>query len=235
MMNDKKHCNKVTEAAEAAKGAPKFKGGFDETITAENVIKMGEHIALKALKTCYQASGGAPFVDFLFRSLVGDLNGAKHDFATPFSIAYDIADEAINFLCGYIGKKLSDPIDGETLDKKGNPVSILRACFRAVNRYIYGEKKRDFKRVYVENLETGAYIPVPYGWSIDDAESLKAVKKIVNELRLSSREFTFLKYRLRGYSLDKIAEVMGTKRGTVNVYRQRVIAKAERIGLSPSF
>lgn len=257
MMNDKKHCNKVNEAAEAAKGAPKFKGGkgntlpltafaivldgverdkggLDEAITAESVAEMGEHIALKALKTCYQASGGAPFVDFLFRSLVGDLNGAKHDFATPFSIAYDIADEAINFLCGYIGKKLSDPIDGETLDKKGNPVSILRACFRAVNRYIYGEKKRDFKRVYVENLETGAYIPVPYGWSIDDAESLKTIKKIIKDMKLSVQEYKFLKYRLRGYSLDKIAEVMGKKRGTVNVYRQRVIAKAERIGLSPS-
>ncbi len=229
MMNDKKQCNKVSKAAEKA-SAPEV----SESITAENVIEIGERVAVKALKTCYQASGGAPFVDFLFRSLIGDLNGARHDFMTPFSIAYDIADEAINFLCGHIGKKLSDPIDGETLDKKGNPVSILRACFRAVNRYIYGEKKRDFKRVYVENLETGAYIPVPYGWSIDDAESLKAVQKIVNEMHLSAKELTFLKYRLRGYSLDKIAEVMGAKRGTVNVYRQRVIAKAERIGLSPS-
>lgn len=228
-MNDKKQCNKVSKAAEKA-SAPEV----SESITAENVIEIGERVAVKALKTCYQASGGAPFVDFLFRSLIGDLNGAMHDFMTPFSIAYDIADEAINFLCGHIGKKLSDPIDGETLDKKGNPVSILRACFRAVNRYIYGEKKRDFKRVYVENLETGAYIPVPYGWSIDDAESLKAVQKIVNEMHLSAKELTFLKYRLRGYSLDKIAEVMGAKRGTVNVYRQRVIAKAERIGLSPS-
>ena len=228
-MNDKKQCNKVSKAAEKA-SAPEV----SESITAENVIEIGERVAVKALKTCYQASGGAPFVDFLFRSLIGDLNGARHDFMTPFSIAYDIADEAINFLCGHIGKKLSDPIDGETLDKKGNPVSILRACFRAVNRYIYGEKKRDFKRVYVENLETGAYIPVPYGWSIDDAESLKAVQKIVNEMHLSAKELTFLKYRLRGYSLDKIAEVMGAKRGTVNVYRQRVIAKAERIGLSPS-
>lgn len=229
MKNDKKQCNKVSKAAEKA-SAPEV----SESITAENVIEIGERVAVKAIKTCYQASGGAPFVDFLFRSLIGDLNGAKHDLMTPFSIAYDIADEAINFLCGHIGKKLSDPIDGETLDKKGNPVSILRACFRAVNRYIYGEKKRDFKRVYVENLETGAYIPVPYGWSIDDAESLTTVKKIVNEMHLSSKEFTFLKYRLRGYSLDKIAEVMGTRRGTVNVYRRRVIAKAERIGLSPS-
>ena len=51
-MNDKKQCNKVSKAAEKA-SAPEV----SESITAENVIEIGERVAVKALKTCYQASG----------------------------------------------------------------------------------------------------------------------------------------------------------------------------------
>lgn len=267
MKNGKKHCNKVNEAAEAAKGAPKFKGGegntlpfaavaividgverdksgLDETITAENVVKIGECVALKALKTCFMSgklkkeddkteTGFFLVMYRLYASLIGDIVERKHDISAPLSDGYDVADIAISFLAERIGKRLSDKTDTDETDKDGNPISLLKACFRAVNRYIMGERRRLYKRVYLKDFENGAYIPAVKGWRIDDAETLKRVKKYIEEMHLSRQEHSFLKYRLCGYSLDKISKLMKVKRDTLNAVRSRVKAKAEKIGLSP--
>lgn len=268
MKNGKKHCNKVNKAAEAAKGAPKFKGGegntlpfaavaividgverdksgLDETITAESVVEMGERVAVKALKTCFTSGKlpnegdkmGAGYFLVMYRlytSLIGDIVERKHDISAPLSDGYDVASVAITFLSERIGKRLSDKTDTDETDRNGNPISLLKACFRAVNRYIMGERRRLYKRVYLKDFENGAYIPTVKGWRIDDAETLKRVKKYIDEMRLSRQEYNFLKYRLCGYSLEKIAKLMSVKRDTLNAVRSRVKAKAEKIGLFPS-
>lgn len=126
-----------------------------EIITADNVQTMGERIAVRALKTCYQ-KGGQPFIYALYCGLVADITENKKTGA-PLSDGYDIAQTASAYLCEYIGKTLQDKTtDGQT-DKDGQPVTILRACFRAVNRYIMGERQHDYKRVYVDEIdENGA-------------------------------------------------------------------------------
>ena len=112
-----------------------------EIITADNVQTMGERIAVRALKTCYQ-KGGQPFIYALYCGLVADITENKKA-GLPLSDGYDIAQTASAFLCEYIGKTLQDTTtDGQT-DKDGQPVTILRACFRAVNRYIMGESQHD--------------------------------------------------------------------------------------------
>ena len=204
-----------------------------EIITAENVQTMGECIAIKALKTYYQKSG-MPFIYSLYCGLVADITDNKKTGA-PLSDGYDIAQTASAFLCAYIGKRLDDTsADGQT-DKNGKPVTILRACFRAVNRYIKGERQYEYKRLYVDEIDENGntlYYEIPDEWDMPTAADYKTVTAKIAEMGLSMNEKKFLTYRLRGYSLAKIAPIMGVKRDTLNVYRKRIKDKAQKIGLT---
>ena len=204
-----------------------------EIITAENVQTMGECIAIKALKTCYQ-KGGQPFIYSLYCGLVADITENKKTGA-PLSDGYDIAQTASAFLCEHIGKTLQDTTtDGQT-DKNGKPVTILRACFRAVNRYIKGERQYEYKRLYVDEIDENGnalIYEIPEFWDMPTAADYKTVTAKIAEMGLSMNEKKFLTYRLRGYSLEKIAPIMGVKRDTLNVYRKRIKAKADKIGLT---
>ena len=205
-----------------------------EIITADNVQTMGERIAVRALKTCYQ-KGGQPFIYTLYCGLIADITENKKTGA-PLSDGYDIAQTACAYLCEYIGKGLHDKTtDGQT-DKDGQPVSILRACFRAVNRYIMGERQHDFKRVYVDDIdENGAtlYYEIPAEWDTPTATDYKRVADLIGQLDLPQRQKQVLRYRLRGLSVNATAQKMGvTKQAAQNLLR-KVQAKAKAIGLAP--
>ena len=208
-----------------------------EIITAENVQTIAERVAVRALKTCYQ-KGGQPFVHSLYCGLIADITENKKTGA-PLSDGYDIAQTATAFLCEYIGKPLSDPTtDGQT-DKSGNPVSILRACFRAVNRYIMSERQREYKRAYVDDEDESGnrlYYEIPDEWDIPTAADFRAVNELIADMRLSVNEKRFLSYRMRGMALDAIAQKMGATRNAVNMYRKRVKDKAHNVpALAPYF
>lgn len=204
-----------------------------EIITAENVQTMGERIAVRALKTCYQ-KGGQPFIYTLYCGLIADITENKKTGA-PLSDGYDIAQTACAYLCEYIGKTLQDTTtDGQT-DKDGNPVDVLRGCFRAVNHYIMGERQREYKRAYIDDLDENGnalIYEIPAFWDMPTATDYKTVTAKIAEMGLSMNEKKFLTYRLRGYSLEKIAPIMGVKRDTLNVYRKRLKDKAQKIGLT---
>lgn len=205
-----------------------------EIITADNVQTMGERIAVRALKTCYQ-KGGQPFIYSLYCGIVADITENKKTGA-PLSDGYDIAQTASAFLCDYIGKTLQDTTtDGQT-DKDGQPVSILRACFRAVNRYIMGERQREYKRAYVDEIDekTGAtlYYEIPEFWDIPTATDYKTVTAKIAEMGLSMNEKRVLTYRLRGVSLEGIARIIGADKRNVTTYLQRIRTKAQKIGLT---
>ena len=73
----------------------------DMVISAENVQKMGEVIALTCIKTVIVRSGKD--LHYLYKGLLRDMNRSKDDYS-PFSNAYDIAQEAMLFLCQHIGE-----------------------------------------------------------------------------------------------------------------------------------
>lgn len=212
-------------------------------ITAENVQTIAERIAVKALKTCL-TNGGKPnenkttsggnfnFLYSLYRDLIGDITERKRNPRAVLSDGYDIAQTAAALLCGYIGKGLHDNAGNGETDKNGNPVDILRATFRAVNRYIMGERQREYKRAYVDDTDeygNRLYYEIPDGWDIPTAADFRAVNEMIAALKLSQNEKRFLSYRMRGLSLDAIAQKMGIKRDTLNAYRKRVKDKARNV------
>lgn len=197
-----------------------------EIITADNVQTMGERIAVRALKTCYQ-KGGQPFIYALYCGLVADITENKKTGA-PLSDGYDIAQTASAYLCEYIGKTLQDKTtDGQT-DKDGQPVTILRACFRAVNRYIMGERQHDYKRVYVDEIdENGAtlYYEIPAEWDTPTATDYKHITAVIKALNLTSRQAQILRYRLSGKSIHQIADILKIHRKTLQEHMQALQRK----------
>lgn len=197
-----------------------------EIITADNVQTMGERIAVRALKTCYQ-KGGQPFIYALYCGLVADITENKKTGA-PLSDGYDIAQTTSAYLCEYIGKTLQDKTtDGQT-DKDGQPVTILRACFRAVNRYIMGERQHDYKRVYVDEIdENGAtlYYEIPAEWDTPTATDYKHITAVIKALNLTSRQAQILRYRLSGKSIHQIADILKIHRKTLQEHMQALQRK----------
>lgn len=204
-------------------------------ITPDNVQTIGERIAIRALKTCYQ-KGGQPFIYALYCGLIADITENKRTGA-PLSNGYDIAQTACAYLCEYIGKGLHDKTaDGQT-DKDGNPVDVLRGCFRAVNRYIMGERQREYKRVYVDEIDekTGAtlYYEIPEFYDIPTATDYKRVADLIGQLDLPQRQKQVLRYRLRGLSVNATAQKMGITKQAVQNLMRKLQAKAKAIGLAP--
>lgn len=109
----------------------------DMVISAENVQKMGEVIALTCIKTVIIRSGKD--LHYLYKGLLRDMNRTKDDYS-PFSNAYDIAQEAMLFLCQHIGEKLGD----DYTTKYGKVVTIKSACYRCADNYLQKQYTRHF-------------------------------------------------------------------------------------------
>ena len=79
------------------------KGVLDNNrvISAENVQRMGEVIALCAVKTVI-VRGGKDLHN-LYKGLLHDVNRSENDMSR-YSDGYDIAQEAMLFLCQHMGK-----------------------------------------------------------------------------------------------------------------------------------
>lgn len=198
----------------------------DEIITADNVQSLGERFAVKALKTYYQKSG-MPFVYSLYCGLIADITENKKTGA-PLSDGYDVAQTACAYLCEYIGKTLQDKTtDGQT-DKNGNPITVKTAVFRAVNKYVKGERQHDYERVYVDEIdENGAtlYYEIPAEWDTPTATDYKGVTDTIKALNLTSRQAQILRYRLSGRSVYQIADILKIHRTTVKEHMQALRRK----------
>ena len=114
----------------------------DMVISAENVQKMGEIIALTCIKTVIVRSGKD--LHYLYKGLLRDINRSKDDYS-PFSNAYDIAQEAMLFLCQHIGKKLGD----EYTTKYGKVVTIKSACYRCAANYLQKQYTRHLSNTII--------------------------------------------------------------------------------------
>ncbi len=101
----------------------------DKVISAENVHRMGEVIALCAIKTVI-VRGGKDLHN-LYKGLLRDINRADDDMSR-YSDGYEIAQEAMLFLCQHMGKRLDDAYHTKT----GRKITIKQVCFSVADRYL---------------------------------------------------------------------------------------------------
>ena len=199
----------------------------NETITDATAQTMGERIAVRALKTTYQASGN-PFILRLYCGLIVDILHNTKTATETITDGYDIAQNAVLFLLSYRGQKLTDGANNGEKDKDGNGITILRACFRIVGRYIDGERQKEYKRAYIED-ENGLVYEIPFKWDLPTIADYKAVKRVIERLKLSQMEKRIFAMRMQGKSNTETANALSITENAVKVYRNRIRAKVAKV------
>ena len=104
-------------------------------ISAENIQKMGEVIALTYIKKVIVRS--SKDLHYLYKGLLRDMHRSKDDYS-PFSNAHYIAQETMLFLCQYIGEKLSD----NCTTKYRKAITIKSSCYRYADNYLQKQYTR---------------------------------------------------------------------------------------------
>ena len=185
-----------------------------ETISFENVQRMGELITLKTLRGRYAYARHT--LERLYVGLVKDLN-RSHDTHHVFSDAYDLVQTAICFLCEFIGKKLTDVYTV----KNGKVITIKRATYMLVGRHIdrlrrYVNRARDID-LYAEELS----VEIDHYEEKDYTE----VDNKIELLNLKPRDRVVLDCYMAGMTCNEIAEFLDIDRVTVWRRKQRAQVK----------
>ena len=199
-------------------GTEKVKMSKDEVITVDNVRQRGEYMALRAVKVDLGREG-TPFLRTAYGNLVQDM---KYLDVPGYVVtdSYDIAQEAIAFLCGHIGKKLTDVI----IDRKGDRATVLIACFRAVNRYIQSRQRRANKAVNFDDLKQ-YQIEIPFEWDTDEMTDYAKVDEKIFAMKLTERQTEILECRMSCGSSRKTAYALSVSdssiRGTLKIIKAK--------------
>ena len=183
----------------------------DMVISAENVQKMGEVIALTCIKTVIVRSGKD--LHYLYKGLLRDMNRSKDDYS-PFSDAYDIAQEAMLFLCEHIGKKLGD----DYTTKYGKTITIRSACFRHTDRYL----EKQYTRHIINTISLDERITSEPVKTLDDEQKsdFTVVDGLISKMKLTAAEYETLCAYMAGLTYLEVTRLLNVNRTTI--WRRRM-------------
>ena len=183
----------------------------DIVISAENIQKMGEVIALTCIKTVIVRSGKD--LHYLYKGLLRDMNRSKDDYS-PFSDAYDIAQEAMLFLCEHIGKKLGD----DYTTKYGKTITIRSACFRHTDRYL----EKQYTRHIINTISLDERITSEPVKTLDDEQKsdFTVVDGLISKMKLTAAEYETLCAYMAGLTYLEVTRLLNVNRTTI--WRRRM-------------
>ena len=173
----------------------------DEVITPDNIKGIGEWAALQVVKSNHVREPYCPFLRKAYGNLLSDVYNLNVSGYT-LTDAYDIAQEAIAFLCEYIGRKINDTV----IDRKGLSVAIYIACFRTVNNYVQCNQRKARKMPYIDELPYSMF-SVPFNGDVDETD-YTAVERIIAAMNLTERQAEVLSHRVSGASMKGTARAL---------------------------
>ena len=188
----------------------------DVIITYDNVKMLGEFIGVTAISRVMHCFGESGYR--LYLGLVRDIVYQKQENET-FSYGYDIASEAMCFLCEHIGKPLGTVLG---VNKHGKVLTIRDTCFKTVFRYINSNQKHESNTIHLEqpNLRE---MSVPFeSESINEVRSTD-INSIMRKIGLTEKEEYTLRLIMSGMNPYKVSKHLGmSNHGIYNrVYRMR--------------
>lgn len=183
----------------------------DMVISAENVQKMGEVIALTCIKTVIVRSGKD--LHYLYKGLLRDMNRSKDDYS-PFSNAFDIAQEATLFLCQHIGEKLGD----NYTTKYGKVVTIKSACYRCADNYL----QKQYTRHLANTVSLNERITAEPESTLDNEQKndYTVVDGLIAKMKLTAAEYETLCAYMAGLTYLEVTRLLNVNRTTI--WRRRM-------------
>lgn len=178
----------------------------DMVISAKNIQKMGEVIALTCIKTVIVRSGKD--LHYLYKGLLRDMNRSKEDYS-PFSNAYDIAQEAMLFLCQHIGKKLGD----DYTTKYGKVVTIKSACYRCADNYLQKQYTRHLSNTI--SLDERITAEPETIHDNEQKNDYTVVDGLISKMKLTAAEYDTLCAYMAGLTYLEVTRLLNVNRTTL--------------------
>ena len=179
----------------------------DRVITEENVQRMGEVVALCAIKTVI-VRGGKDLHN-LYKGLLRDINRRENDMSR-YSDGYEIAQEAMLFLCQHMGKRLDDVY----YTKTGRKITIKQACFSVADRYL----AKNFVSPMLNTTSLNEQITTEPETTIPDEEQKNdytAFDGLISKMKLTSVEYETLSILMAGFTMLQIGKILNVNRTTI--------------------
>lgn len=167
---------------------------------------MGEVIALTCIKTVIIRSGKD--LHYLYKRLLRDINRSKDDYS-PFSNAYDIAQEAMLFLCQHIGKKLGD----NCITKYGKVITIKSACYRYADNYL----QKQYTRYMANTISLDERITAEPETILDGEQKndYTVVDGLISKMNLTAVEYETLCAYMAGLTYLEVTRLLNVNRTTI--------------------
>ena len=175
---------------------------------------MGEMITLKTLRGYFAYSRQG--LDWLYVGLVKDLN-RSNDANHVFSDAYDFVQNAVCFLCEFVGKKLTDVY---TI-KNGQEITIKQATYSLVSRLIDRMRRHLDRSCNIELCSEELSVEIDHYEEKDYTE----VDNTIERLGLKPRDRVVLDCYMAGMTCNEIAEFLDISR--ITVWRRRTRAQVK--------
>lgn len=178
----------------------------DKVISIENVQRMGEVIALCAIKTVI-VHGGKDLHN-LYKGLLRDVNRPNDDMSR-YSDGYEIAQEAVLFLCQHMGKKLDDVY----YTKTGRKITIKQACFSVADRYL----AKNYVAPMLNIISLKEQITTERETILDDEQKNDntAFDGLVAKMKLTAVKYETLSILMAGFTMLQIGRILNVNRTTI--------------------
>ena len=187
---------------------------LSETISFENVQLMAEMITLKTLRSYFAYSRQG--LNWLYVGLVKDLNRGN-DSEHVFSDAYDLVQNAICFLCEFVGKSLNDVYTV----KNGKIITIKQATYSLVGRSIDRMSRHITRHCDINEYTEELSVEIDHYEEKDYTE----VDNTIERLGLKPRDRVVLDCYMAGMTCNEIAEFLDISR--ITVWRRRTRAQVK--------
>ena len=178
----------------------------DRVITENNVQRMGEVIALCAVKTVI-VRGGKDLHN-LYKGLLHDVNRSENDMSC-YSDGYDIAQEAMLFLCQHMGERLDDIY----VTKTGRKITIKQACFSVADRYL----AKNYVSPMLNTTNLNEQIMTEPETILDDEQKndYTAFDRLISKMHLTAVEYETLSILMTGFTMFQIGKILNVNRTTI--------------------
>lgn len=188
----------------------------DMVISAENIQKMGEVIALTCIKTVIVRSGKD--LRCLYNGLLHDMNRSQDDYS-PFSNAYDIAQEAMLFLCQHMGKRLDDVY----ITKTGRKITIKQACFSVADRYL----AKNYVAPMLNTISLNEQIATEPETILYDEQKndYTAFDGLISKMKLTAVEYETLCAYMAGLTYLEITRLLNVNRTMIWRRKKKLLEK----------
>lgn|SRR5574344_710283 len=188
----------------------------DVVVTRENVMTIGEVIAVRAVKIKKRFEGRNLYQ--LEKGMLYDIYHKKSTNST-YSDGYDIVQESICFLCQFIGKRLGDIIQKS---KHGKGYDTLRnACYKHIHAYL---RRQIVVNKELECNEELDIVKVDTD-CLKEPEDFTRVNVIIKKLQLTKNELKVLQGFYNGLTYDNVAEFANLNRKTVYLIKMKLREK----------